>query len=605
MRQFTSPVLFVAALCSTIVQSAFAGDGAKFERIAPKNSVLVLWAKDLGEFAARAEATGIGQIFNAPELASVTGPIREEARKQREADLQKLGVDGSEVPWPAGAGLSILVEHDEELDAPAIGLLIWADYGSRSETAAKLADGVIKEMEKDLGKSFEEVEIQGGRKATRIEFPDEDQPNNPQSPQPPRRRRPGGLDALGELAAVPESVYYAHVDSQFFLASSVPVLEEAIAAATGQASPSIADSDDWRGVNALCGEQDLGAVLMIEPLKVLLAPVFVGPMASTKSIAGGFFGDVRSIALFAKGDTDSSLISAGAAAYIPGPKVGLMDLVSASTPVEPPPAMLGDNALSYYRINVKFDQIMKMVEGIVDSLSGPEADAIAPMLAQFGPGLSKTFSAMGPQVWSVTQAPLGDATEGRGVTAIKCSDEKVANAVLATLLPSAGLMPRDFRGQVVYGSEFSPMEVGIGGGAMLLGTSEAVEQALRSSSDPAAVPLSEGALFKQCAASLQVGAVSGWGFADMPAILDRSRKDFIAFGSGELPDDLVAGEGEGDSAFDNMMPMQVDPKMVGALDTVDHALLTRYLGPLVWDLRSEDKGLVYRANWLRPTAASK
>ena len=128
--------------------SICAADGVKFESMAPKGSALVISAKDVNASAARIEASPIGQILRAPEIASIVTETRKASAQQRAAALQKMGVDADEVPWPGPMGISIFVEHNEELDAPELGVLIWADYGQRADVAGKVFDAVIRDMEK-------------------------------------------------------------------------------------------------------------------------------------------------------------------------------------------------------------------------------------------------------------------------------------------------------------------------------------------------------------------------------------------------------------------------------------------------------------------------
>lgn len=602
---FQSLQAIVVTTCVTSVAGAAAAQGGiKFEPLAPKNSLVVFWAQDLADTAARFGESGPGAILKAPELEPVVAPLKDAASKERAKQLQELGVDVDEVPWPGACGGAIVVEHDEELDAPSLGVVFWADYGSRAEAARKLASGVLKGMEREFGNAFEEVEVQGGHKATKVEFPSEESSNNPQAPQPPRRRPRGPVDELGQFAAMPESFYFLEVEGQCFVASSVPLLEEAIAASTGKGAEGIAGSADWRGVTGMLGEQDVGAVLMIQPLKTLMAPMFVGPMAAAGNVLGGLFGDVRAIALGVKGPHGESLLSASAAVYVPGEKSGVWEILSHSTPIEDPPAMIGDHAVTFQRVNVRFSQIMKMIGGIVDSLSGPEADAIAPMLDQFGPSLDKAFTSMGPAVWSVSHAPMGADAEGRGVTAIACSSEESANAALATILPTAGMTPRDFKGQVVYGSDQADLEIGLGGGGVIVGTAASVEQALRSSTDPAAKSLSEDTLFRRCAAGIGTGPVVGWGYSDIPELIDQNRKLMVAAASEELPGELFIDIG-GDGPLQAAIPAELDPKMIDALEKVDQSVLVRFFGPLVWQLRSDEKGLAFNGVWLKPSTGEK
>jgi len=594
---------FVALAC--LPSLLCTAQDVKFESIAPKGSMVVLRAKDLNATAVRMENSPVAQLMNAPEIAAITAQNREKAAKERAEQLREMGVDVDEVPWPGPVGVALFTERNEETDSFDLGILIWADYGSRADVAEKVLEAIIKDMEKKSGKSFEQVEIAGGLKAKRIMLEDAEDDTDPQDPQPPGRRRPRGVDAFGEITQVPESIFYVRVGSQFFAASSVSTLEDAIAAASGKPMPCVADTEDWRGISSVIGDQEISAVLLTEPIQALLAPVFAGPMASGPVMMKELFGDIRGWAFTMAAESDAATVEVGVCAYVPGAKVGLIDLLSDSTPITDPPIILGDDAVSYQRINVRFGNIMSMIENFLASLPDAEADAIAPMIQQFGPGMTKAFSAIGPEVSTVSRPVPGDELGMRTFTAVACSDEKAANALLATMLPSMGMMPRDFQGQIVYGSEDLGMAIGLGGGALLMGSAAEVEQSLRASADASTTTLGANAMYRQALAAVGQGSVVGWGYADMATLMEDYRKEMLTKDEDEGDaDDADDDSGlPGKESLGVLVPSLFDPSMVSVrevMEKVDQAMIARYIGPLVWDIRSDAKTLKVRALWLRP-----
>ncbi|NDG65070.1 MAG: hypothetical protein EBY29_16660, partial [Planctomycetes bacterium] len=227
---------------------------------------------------------------------------------------------------------------------------------------------------------------------------------------------------------------------------------------------------------------------------------------------------------------------------------------------------------------------------------------------QYGPGMTKAFQSLGPEVSTISRKPP-DGVEGmRTFTAIRCTDEKATNALLATILPSMGMMPRDFQGQVVYGGEGLGSEIGLGGGALVMGSVEAVEQSLRSAGDPSTKSLAENPLYRRCLGSLPSGSVVGWGYADVPTLLEQNRKAILAAdgnlsdGDDDASDDGKSAPAAQDGSLGVLVPTQYDPAMKPALEKIDHAMLSRYFGPLVWDIRSETKGIRVHAHWMRAAA---
>jgi len=561
----------------------------------------VFSARDISATATRWAATPAAQLMQAPELAKVTAEAEAESKKEREEAFREMGIDASEMPWPSPAGLALFTDRNEDLDAAQLGVLAWADFGARADEASKVFDGLIRFMEKDLKKTFEQVEVAGGLKATRIELPSDEEEGDGQ-PQPPRRRR--GMDGLGELLATPEAMFFVRRGSEFFLASTAAALEDAMEAEAGKARDSVQTTDDWRGLSSMLGDQEMSLMLFTAPVQELLEPLYIGPASSVPVVMRDLFGDIRGWGL-AVGDGGGGDASFGLtyAAFVPGEKRGLVALLSDATAVSNPPSALGDDAVSFQRVNLRFGGIMQMLEDLVASLPDNEADAIAPTLQQFGPGMTKAFGGLGPEISGVSRkAPDGE--DGmRSVMVVRCSDEKATNALLATMLPSAGMMPRDFQGQIIYGGDMVDMEVGVGVGALVMGTSAEVQQAMRSGSDPSSKSIGDLPIYRRCLGSIVAGPVVGWGFIDLPIVLDENRKQILA-----LQDEFPIGDDEDEDADDETDASDVlfsqsgSDVWLSALEKVDLKVLQRYIGPLVWDLRSDTKGISGSAKLLGPNA---
>gem|GEM_PF-346915 len=575
--------------------------GTRFDSVAPKGSFVVFSARDVHGTVERWATTPAAQLMQAPELAKVTAEAETEAKKEREEAFRETGIDASEMPWPGAAGMALFADRNEDLDAAQLGVLVWADYGKRADDAAKVLDGLIRFMEKEQKKTFEQVEVTGGLKATRIELPSEEDEGDGQ-PQPPRRRR--GMDGIGELLAAPEAMFFLRRGDEFFLASTPAALEDAMEAAAGKEPNTVSTTDDWRGLSSMLGDQEMSLMLFTAPVQELLAPLFIGPVASVPVVMRDLFGDIRGWGIaIGDGGGGDAYFGMSYAAYVPGEKRGLVALLSDATAVSNPPSALGDDAVTFQRLNLRFGGIMQMLEDLVASLPDNEADAISPTLQQFGPGMTKAFGGLGPEICGVSRkAPDGD--EGmRSFMVVRCSDEKATNALLATMLPSAGMMPRDFQGQIIYGGDMMDMEVGVGAGALVMGTSAEVQQAMRSGSDPSSKSIGDLPLYRRCLGAITAGPVVGWGFIDLPTVLDENRKQILALQEG-LP--LVGEDDEDDEtgAADVLFSQSAGDVWMSALENVDVKVLQRYIGPLVWDLRSDSKGIGGSAKLLGPSAAA-
>lgn len=564
------------------------------EDLAPKSTFLAIGVKDMGALAERFSATPLAKLLEDPKVkALMDGPEQVAEAEERKRRLAEMGIDGDSVPWPGAVRLALFIDRDPELDADAIGVMLCADYGANADAAAKMVDGIIARLERESGRGTEQVDLGGGRKATVIPLPAGDEEIGGRG-----QRRPAAnpLDGIGQVAATPDSLFYVRDGSRFWVASSVSALEDALAAAEGRGEV-LSAVEDWQGAAAQLGATDVQAIFFTAPLQPLVRPLLAGPMGPMQPLIQKLFGDIRAWGFGLSVGGELGMVELSSTVFVPGEKMGLVSLVSDGVEVDAPPAMCGDDAISYQRLNVRFDGIMKLLEDALAALPDMQAEQIAPLLEQWGPGMRKAFGAIGPTMWSFTNPVPGSEGGTRSVTVMRCSDERAATALVALAAPSAGLMPRDFQGGQIYSGEGMPIAIGLGGSAVLYGDLAAVEQVMRASTDSSARSLSENAVYRRAAASVPPGPVSGWGYVDAVRSFDLNRKAMLA------EDGLI---GRMDDAIDDreavtdMLPMQLPPSIRGALQDVDAALLARYIGPVVYEMRPSERGLAIRAWWLPP-----
>jgi hypothetical protein len=193
------------------------------------------------------------------------------------------------------------------------------------------------------------------------------------------------------------------------------------------------------------------------------------------------FGDIQAISFGLR--ANDGVFEQGLGVYMPNGKDGVLSLVDASRIPTAPSAMVPADAVSYMSVNVKFDQIVAVLDGIIAGLPEEQVEMVKDSLDMFRPAMTAAFASMGPQVQSWSSAfDAENPLAGTSVTAIAMKNDKDSAAAVSdmlNLLP-LGLQSRDFNGMTILSDEFAPMAVGMGGGAMLLGSVQQVEQGLRS-----------------------------------------------------------------------------------------------------------------------------
>lgn len=599
--------VFTRAACAAIVVSCAAAQAPAPEQvvrrplpavedIAPKSTFLAIGVKDMGALAARFSQTPLAKLLDEPSvkvlLESPDEVAAADARRKRLADM---GIDRDSVPWPGPVVAALFIERDVELDADGIGVLLCADYGKDADTAGKMVEAVIARAERETGRGTEQVDLGQGRRATVIPLPVGDEPMG-RGGRPRPRANP--LDGLGQVAATPDSLYHFRDGSRFWFASTASALEDALAAAEGGGNV-LSAAEDWQGASAQLGTCDAHALFFTSPLQPLVRPLLAGPMGPMQPLIQKLFGDIRAWGFGLNIGGDLGMVELSSTVFVPGEKVGLVSLVSDGVALDAPPAMGGDDAVSYQRLNVRFDGIMKLLEDALAALPDMQAEQIAPILEQWGPGMRKAFGSIGPTMWSFTNAVPGSEGGTRSVTVMRCRDERAATALVALVAPTAGLMPRDFQGGQVYSGDGVSVAIGLGASAVLYGDLAAVEQVMRAATDPSARSLAENPIYRRASSSVPSGPVSGWGYVDAVRTFDLNRRAILA------EDGMV---GRMDRAVDrredmlDLLPARLPASISAALKDVDASLMSRYMGPIVYEIRPSDRGLAVRSWWLPPSA---
>ena len=225
------------------------------------------------------------------------------------------------------------------------------------------------------------------------------------------------------------------------------------------------------------------------------------------------------------------------------------------------------------------------------------------MVEQFGTSISMFTSNLGKQTHYVTAGSIPYSADSYGtLIAIECLDEEQFSSALGMMLPSLGATPVDFLGNQIFTIDLGsnamipiPMEmsfsIAVGGGYLLVGNSNAVENALRAISNPKESKSNHG--MNDAADLLASGNYSGWGYGDplknleiQTAIFEESNEAFFA--EMEEYDPEMAAEMRADAAGGNNLQDSI-------LKT-----LSLFLGPMSWNMSTDNKGFTAETIMLKP-----
>lgn len=553
--------------------------------VAPKSAAFVLGADDLSGTWKRFKETSLWGLWSSEQMQEALKPALDEMKEGFAEAAKELGRPDDSMSMPASIGVAVFTELDEELGFERPHVMAFVDWGDDAGSLAMM-DAMIEKGEKAGDLVRGELRGEPSWTMTLVEedeevVVEEDEFGDPMAIS---------ADEMFDFA----SITITKRGSRHLLASDTTVIEGMIDAIEGKATGEmLGGSEDFRDTMELLGSPDVYAAIFTSNLQKMLATgdqAFM--LAMAQPILSKVFGDIRSHAMgvrVADGGIDQRLVMT-----VPGPKVGLLSLLTMDTPIEAPPAMLPADAVGYGRMNIRFDAIMPTIREIAAGLGEMEREQIEQMLTQMGPMLEQAFGAMGPsvQVMSTVRMPI-DVDSMETTIAIPCTDLTRVEPMIAMMAPGMGLMRRDFQGQAIYSDEFSPMAIGMGQGHLFVGPSSAVERALRgpAADDGGMAATPEG---KALVESLGTGRVVGFGFMDIVGNL-RVQQAMMKDLMGSLDDmDLPGGDaGAGQDADGSSLP-SIGFGDIDYEKALDPDLWSQYVGLAVWDFTAAEKGFVMR-----------
>jgi hypothetical protein len=489
-------------------------------------------------------------------------------------------------------GMTLFTVHDEELDVEQSHALVYGDWGAKADGMAKLFDAIIAESVKKDGVTVEKEDIAGR----------EVQVLNLQKADAKRNGRGGAMGVEMDLsfAKNAEKVYYCRDGSRFLASTDSGGLEDALLALDGKRKAKLPEQSDFRGAMDQLGETDISVVILTGPLQKSIAGEGAGMLAMVQPVLQPLVGDVQAWTIGIGIDTPRGQIEVTSGIYVPGEKVGLWALLGPSAPIEPPPPMIGPDAVAFGRVNVQLKNLMNLINSVVANLPEEQAQEIDGFLVNFGPVMSKGFEAMGPGIWTyeTIRQPVTPESRVTG-TIVTCTNPKAVVPMITQFGGTMGLEPRDFDGNTIFSADFLPMSIGVANGFMATGDSKLVEQAMRSMGQKDLPSVADNQAYKAAALAVGGEAVISWGYIDLPARWGFERELLEQFGEDDSKLDNAVGKAD-DSSVAKRLGFKVPGNANDVLKTMDAAMVAKYFGSFVWSMKSDSKGFVTRAAVMQP-----
>ncbi|MFM7052246.1 MAG: hypothetical protein ACKOYN_08960 [Planctomycetota bacterium] len=544
----------IAVCTSFIAFSAQAADLLTIRTLAPDNAFLVVGEEELKGKITRLEGSAFGKLWNDPSVAEETRRVKAGIEKMLMEAAEQSGIDRESMSWPGSAGLAVTLEVDEELGFPMPQFVFFTDFSDTGEAGVKFVETVFADMEKSGGANLKFEEIRGRRVMVR---PMDDEAAAGEG-EGEGAGEGDGMDEMDEFDMggpdfAPDEMCVAADKGRMLFASSKAAMDALLARVDGAREKSMGDSDKFKGAVELSGgTQDIYGVLMTEPAKPMLAliPQFI----LVEPLIGQLFGNIEAWSFGI--NVKDGIVEQGIGIYTPSGKKGLLALADNSSEIKAPPAIVPSDAIGYGRINLSFDKVMSVVDDILGGMPAEQSEMIKSQLDIYRPAMTSAFGAMGPEIHMWTPAPSAEdpmGLESGSVTAIAMRPDKDSErAVLDFLnLMPLGLQSRDFNGRTILSDEFSPMAIGMGGGFMAIGSSGAVEQAMRALDAKDAGGLASDPDFLRAMAAMSKKPVVAWSWSDAARQLGMLNQMLpMAMAQVPLPDEAM-----GDGALDPALMM--------------------------------------------------
>lgn len=578
---------------------ALAAD-AGIEQFAPKNSFLIVQVRDFDATLAKVKKTELWSLWNSEQVQNLVKETLEDFNEQMTQSFEEMGVSRDTLLPPEGdIGMAMFAQMDEDLGIAVPHMLLSADYGANADETAKLIDAAIARAVKEDGLQYEEKDIRG-RKVLIFDMPDA-----PDAADDGDDEMDGEMDAMMGMPGEQMeemfdemTLHYVRDGSRFMLASNIVALEDALEVVDGQAMESVADREDYRGSLKQIGAQDVTITALFGPMGEISGSMM--PEATlTDPIFKQLFGTVEGATLGMSFDGPIGMCEQTVGVYAPGEKVGLLALLDTETPRGTVPSFVGSDTIGFMRMNFEFSGLMDLVRKVVAGLPEEMRGEVDMQMQQLGPMFEQAFAGMGPEMDMATTLKRPVTAESQSVTmGIKCDKPEGVNTVLTTFGPQMGMAPRDFLGKTIYSSDFAPFSIGLGGGWLVFGENDSVEQAMRSGENAEGATLAGDALFKHAVASLPDEPMVGWGFGNTVASFEYQHA-LAKANAAMMKQWAEEMKAEGMEVDEEMLDAS-DDMLVQVFELLTPEMLSEFIGPSSYRLDSVADGFVFRYYQLGP-----
>ncbi len=576
-------------------------DDLAIERIAPENSFLVVGVKDVAALKTDYQNSGFARLWEDGPIRDfieqMSGQSLDDMDGQFEQMIAEMGFDPEDFVMPTGgAGMAMyMAENDEGIPMPAT--LSFANYGDNAEKFSGLIEKMLEEGVKNDAITYELNEI-GTRVVYSIDIPQEVAELQGEMPQ---GMQVGGLPLpvpdIGAMIGSYDQMHIVRHRTSFFASTQMDRLAETLNLLDNDHATEFMLRDAYRGASRQIGtQQDVYGIFFVEPLMQAIAMqqpmvMMVQPMIAM------VVGDVQAMSVGMNLNAAGSDMDMTVGIFMPNGMMGLTSLMDENMPMTAPPSFVSPNAVSYSTTAMDFAGLLDVVAPLLGA--NPMMDG-EEMMNQINMMFGPMLDALGNKMYTVGMK--SDSGAGQ-MFAMECRDQQKFEEAFSGIAPMLGFQARDFLGNRIYGMDMGMLDVpampgtpdslGIGGGHVFIGTSNAVEQALRAVADDQALSITEEPLYQNAVGAIPSGEYVSWGFTNIVEIV-RSVMEQQQLAMQQMVEDMRQWDPElaDELAAEAMASAEM-------FQMFDFEALDEYVGPMVGTVKAHDDGFVVKSRLLK------
>lgn len=578
-----APIISASFVCAADVQ---------IQHVVPDTTIAVISTNNIGEVIEHLNSTGVCDtmldLCSSLYGESYDGWLNIVGDTQCTEMFNALGIDKETWIPPTGhAGFAIYPVVDYEVGSVGLGLLgiIELNENTYGDLFSTKLETYLSEAELEI----ESVNL-SGRDVWMIQTDFTSQIDAP------------SFVESGEF----DRGYFIFSDGYLIVGSEPNSIATALLALDGDFENDMLDSnEDYISLVDRCGnEGDLFAGVLLTNLADTIVQMDQSGMSmmflpTLKAIFGDVDGIAESVSIAPSSDV---FVDVKYTALMNEGRSGLLGLLGENATQQPIPDFVQPEVITYSQGQINLDKFVTLITEAIQS-DPFFSMQMAPQMEQMEAGFALFFNPLGSHyhTFSTGQLPFDKSTIGH-LFAIECTDEEAFGNALSLTLPAAGADASDFLGNQIFTVNIGdilplpmPMSmnfsIAVGGGYAFIGTTNTVEQALRSIANP--TNRKNTHTTNAATSYIQHDEVSSWGYGDLRTSIEIQTEMSNAM-SEEMFEEMEVFDP--DMALEMRKEFEENSKIQSAITNA----ITSMLGPMAWNLTADDTGLNSHVILLKP-----